>query len=612
MTISQTISERPQRWDEPFGQEMSQIAVDRLLQVAPFSEMDAAQFPDQLPLRGILKNDCRITEYQDGDIIIREGDYGSSAFLILEGQVNVSLISLPKRLLGRPESRRKSWAQIVSQLWGNSRVPEVRDYSKRSPSASPVAARLASDGQTRVFLQDIPRILSGDQMEAMGQGELFGEMAALTRSPRSATVFSRGRSVLVEIRWQGLRDLMRRCPAMRDHIWSQYREHSLNVHLRETALFQGLSDAAIEAVEKSIEFQTYGDFDWHHQFISSSKKDIAQQIDDEPLIAGEGEYAGGLLLIRNGFARVSRRYGDGHRTLAYLGKGDAFGLQEIAEGLGRTDAAATAVSRSVIDDATHPQIPHPIAWHFSLRAIGYVDVLRIPTSIVEQYILPHLDQESVARLSWLPQVFSTREGSRGKSTGENKRSVPELPEEGRATEMPHGDRLETMVQKRLINGLQAMLIDLDRCTRCDDCVRACADAHDGNPRFLRQGPVVGHHMVAHACMHCADPVCMIGCPTGAIGRDAESGVVNINDQTCIGCGTCANSCPYENIRMVEVFDRQQRQLVDQHQLPILKATKCDLCVEQNAGPACQHACPHDALVRINMREIDVLSQWLDR
>jgi Fe-S-cluster-containing dehydrogenase component len=119
-------------------------------------------------------------------------------------------------------------------------------------------------------------------------------------------------------------------------------------------------------------------------------------------------------------------------------------------------------------------------------------------------------------------------------------------------------------------------------------------------------------MVAHACMHCTDPVCLIGCPTGAIGREHATGVVQINDDTCIGCGTCAQSCPYDNIRMVEIFDDAFRQQVDERQLPILKATKCDLCVDQSGGPACVNACPHDAMVRINMRETDVLSQWLDR
>ena len=156
-----------------------------------------------------------------------------------------------------------------------------------------------------------------------------------------------------------------------------------------------------------------------------------------------------------------------------------------------------------------------------------------------------------------------------------------------------------------------MLIDLNRCTRCDDCVRACAATHNNNPRFVRQGPQHDQFMVASACMHCSDPVCMIGCPTGAIGRDAATGNVTINDNTCIGCSTCANSCPYDNIRMVNIRDQRGRPIVDRETSePIAKATKCDLCVEQQGGPACQRACPHDALVRIDLSDVDELTRWV--
>jgi Fe-S-cluster-containing dehydrogenase component len=110
-------------------------------------------------------------------------------------------------------------------------------------------------------------------------------------------------------------------------------------------------------------------------------------------------------------------------------------------------------------------------------------------------------------------------------------------------------------------------------------------------------------MVANACMHCADPVCMIGCPTGAIHRSMSGGMVVINDDTCIGCGTCANSCPYENISLVQIADKQGMPVVDEatHR-PIMKATKCDLCSDQLGGPACVRACPHDALKRVDFRE----------
>jgi Fe-S-cluster-containing dehydrogenase component len=107
-------------------------------------------------------------------------------------------------------------------------------------------------------------------------------------------------------------------------------------------------------------------------------------------------------------------------------------------------------------------------------------------------------------------------------------------------------------------------------------------------------------MVANACMHCADPVCMIGCPTGAIHRTEQGGMVVINDDTCIGCGTCANSCPYDNIRLVEIRDMDGNLLLDRDtQRPIQKATKCDLCATNPGGPACVRACPHDALRRVD-------------
>jgi len=144
-------------------------------------------------------------------------------------------------------------------------------------------------------------------------------------------------------------------------------------------------------------------------------------------------------------------------------------------------------------------------------------------------------------------------------------------------------------------------------------VRACASAHDNNPRFVRQGKNISNIMIAHACMHCQDPVCMIGCPTGAIHRQTGEGQVVINDLTCIGCGTCANSCPYENIRMVEVRSNDGDYIRDNEtQKPIVKATKCDLCAEQIGGPSCQNACPHGALVRLDMKSPENLMDWIDR
>jgi len=110
-------------------------------------------------------------------------------------------------------------------------------------------------------------------------------------------------------------------------------------------------------------------------------------------------------------------------------------------------------------------------------------------------------------------------------------------------------------------------------------------------------------------MHCIDPVCMIGCPTGAIHRDQATGMVVINDESCIGCQTCANSCPYDNIRMVEIRNPLGDIIADSATgRPIIKASKCDFCYEQPGGPACVRACPHDALSRISFAELAKLTE----
>ncbi len=555
---------RPQRWDVPFGA-MTERDMDQLLRIEPFRSIDASAFPPALPLRGIITGDMRIGHYQSGDVVVREGDYGNSAFFILFGSVRVVLERLDPTLLGREPPPRRGWWHAVAQLWQNSRVPEARQRTNANVAAAGTSSR-EEDGTTRVFLQDFPRLLERTGTAQIGAGEFFGELAALSRTPRTATVLADGRVTLLEIRWQGLRDLMRRTPAIRDHIERVYRENSLRVHLRETPLLKDLPSSAIDQVAAATQFESYGNFDWYTDFGANRHRNAAEQIAAEPLIAAEGDRPNGLILIRSGFARVSQKHGHGHRTIAYLGKGHVFGLEELVE-----------------SHRSGAEVP----WRYSLRATGYVDILRIPTDLIMNAILP-LGEASKAR-------------SRQQSEIRNPKSTidPSL--------------LDFLADGRVLNGTQTMLINLDRCTRCDDCVRACAATHDNNPRFIRQGPTHNHIMVAHACMHCVDPVCMIGCPTGAIARDPDTGTVRINDRTCIGCATCANSCPYSAIRMVEIREPGGAFFVDgATQLPIVKATKCDLCASQLTGPACQLACPHDALVRIDLGGLAGLSKWLDR
>ena len=80
-----TTQTRPQRWDQPFGTDMTDADVERLLNIPEIKAIEADRFPSRIPLPGILRNDARIMRYKAGDIVNREGDYGSSAFLILKG-----------------------------------------------------------------------------------------------------------------------------------------------------------------------------------------------------------------------------------------------------------------------------------------------------------------------------------------------------------------------------------------------------------------------------------------------------------------------------------------------------------------------------------------------
>src|SRR6476646_10561217 len=140
---------RPQRWDVPFGQ-MTESDVDRLLAIEPFRGIDAGAFPSTVPLRGILLGVTRIGHYQAGDIVVREGDYGNSAFLVLSGSVRVMLERLDPTLLGREAPPRRSWMQAIAQLWHNSRVPEARAANRAAVTNG--AGSREEDGTTRVFL----------------------------------------------------------------------------------------------------------------------------------------------------------------------------------------------------------------------------------------------------------------------------------------------------------------------------------------------------------------------------------------------------------------------------------------------------------------------------
>jgi Fe-S-cluster-containing hydrogenase component 2 len=112
--------------------------------------------------------------------------------------------------------------------------------------------------------------------------------------------------------------------------------------------------------------------------------------------------------------------------------------------------------------------------------------------------------------------------------------------------------------EKLFQAQNLLVIDLERCTRCDECVRACADAHDGeavlNPvtKLVRDGRRFEQYLVTAACRSCFDPLCMTRCPVSSIRRKENLEI--IIEDWCIGCGMCADDCPFGNINMIPQFE----------------------------------------------------------
>ncbi|MGL5409629.1 MAG: DMSO/selenate family reductase complex B subunit, partial [Shewanella sp.] len=85
------------------------------------------------------------------------------------------------------------------------------------------------------------------------------------------------------------------------------------------------------------------------------------------------------------------------------------------------------------------------------------------------------------------------------------------------------------------------------------------------------------------CNHCSKPVCVQACPTGAMHKRREDGLVHVAQELCIGCESCARACPYD----APQIDRERKVM-----------TKCDGCFEriaQGRKPVCVESCPLRAL-----------------
>jgi CRP-like cAMP-binding protein/Fe-S-cluster-containing dehydrogenase component len=454
------------------------------------------------------KNAVVRREFKRGEIVCREGEYGSTAFYIVEGKAHVFLSS-PIAHVKTEGGATGFFNRLGSRLTGRKQDRREGEADRRSiPIDAPV---------------DLPY---DSPVAELGPGDLFGEMTCISLYPRSATVQAATDCVMFEM-LRNVLDIMQRNKTLKAQLDENYRRRALDDHLRSVPIFASLTEDFIDSLRSSVELVRY------------NKGDV---------ICQQGDIADAFYLVRIGFVKVSEAHQEDELVLAYLGRGGYFGeIGLLSEG--RRTATCTALD--------HVEVVRIHADDFHRMMEAFPDVRRS----LEVVALQHQEQNR--------QRLTT------------------------AAHVP----LNQFLTQGLMEAQSLLILDLERCTRCDACVRACADAHDGVTRLIREGIRFDKYLVATSCRQCRDPLCMVGCPVGSIRR--RNSLEVIIEDWCIGCGLCAKNCPYGNINMHPFTVMEQNPDAPGRQVAVVKqkATSCDLCTE-HAEPSCVYACPHDAAHRV--------------
>ena len=514
------------------------LTIDQLIEYLPaLKEVARAQ------LENWAKGAAVLHRFRKGEIVCEEGEFGSTAYYIVSGTVDIFINNPLAHLRTRPQSGffGRRFARMKSFL-----TDDTED-------------RRAEAGQRRFIGIDVSVDLPMHRpLAQLGPGDLFGEMTCRTYQPRSATVQAREPCVMVEMlrvildMLVGNRQVSEASKAtskvkmptfkgtsFKAELENKYRERSLNNHLRSVPLFATLSEEFIQRLKENVELVSYN---------------------QGQVICKEGEDADAFYLIRSGMVRVAQAMPGGEMVRTYLSRGDYFGEIGLLRAIKRTATCS---------------------------ALDAVDVVKIPAD------------DFNLMLETFPDVRAQLEPVATARMAVDRQKV-----------IPAGLQLDDFLNQGLFEAQNLLLIDLDNCTRCDACVRACATAHDGVSRLLRDGLRYDHFLVATACRSCRDPLCMTQCPVGSIRRKENLEI--IIEDWCIGCGKCAELCPYGNINMhpLEVIKEVKTEVkstqegvppkikIEKKKTTAYKANTCDLCT-QLSTPSCVYACPHDAAKRVD-------------
>lgn len=126
----------------------------------------------------------------------------------------------------------------------------------------------------------------------------------------------------------------------------------------------------------------------------------------------------------------------------------------------------------------------------------------------------------------------------------------------------------------------ALKSDASKCIGCMLCMLGCSAKHEKtfNPDLSKteavdRFPEPGDYYVHH-CTQCEEHPCVDACPEDAIVLDEKLGIYKVDSETCTGCGSCVEVCPYDGI-WLGANDI---------------AMKCDMC---GGNPECVQICPKD-------------------
>ena len=512
---------------------------------------------------------------------------------IVEAFQNVDIVSELVEKLPNGEFRHELDMDII--LFGRSyRGKQVGPYTRLLEFLPGETIIQANTWESSLFYILVRGDLDASITEQNGQrkkvgsipaGNSFGEMALLSGTPRTATVSVADGSapaLVLEFTRPAIR-LLRKLPKFGKALDRNYRNYGLTLTLNdfkdfaqrdiEPALLQRLNDAARFAVyEKGHVLFREGDPINRVVFVRNGWIQRASGVEFNPKAAD--------LLLET----------DESVGLDFLGAGACLGLEAVET---------------------------PNSWTFTATTRSRSEVLEIAIS--------RLREDGEISAAVLPFMRS--------SSGADDANTPLHPSDTRVINAASRE-----IETGVVDGVNLLVMDMAKCIRCGNCSLACHKVH-GNSRLVRRGihierpfkpnkPAVQSILVPTVCMHCQDPECLTGCPTGAIAR-FPSGEIDINAQTCIGCGDCATQCPYNAISMIarpdpkntngngasggflSAFSLSEAKLpAPVEQTENLLAVKCNLCNETGMNPpgskteaySCEQNCPTGALVRVNPRE----------